>query len=86
MTSEHPMPEELAGELTIREKRKIDSHTQAWILDSGRVVISSTAAGIETVLSPERAYALLGLLYSHRDLLHQLCHNADETGTAMGNQ
>lgn len=37
----------------ILEKRKLDAHLEASIMDNGRVVISTIEGGIECVLSPE---------------------------------
>ncbi len=63
------------------EKRKLDAQVEASILDNGRVVISSTEGGRETVFSVfsvEQAYNLLDLLSSYRDVLHRLLQQEEE--------
>jgi hypothetical protein len=57
------------------ERRKLDAHSEASVLDNGRVVIQSVN-GIEIILGPERAQALLDLLYGYRDLFYQKTHPA----------
>src|ERR1700694_4636789 len=63
------------------EKRKLDAQVDASILDNGRVVISSTEGGKETVssvFSVEQAYHLLDLLSRYRDMLHRLLQQEEE--------
>jgi hypothetical protein len=67
----------------ILEKRKLDAHLEASIMDNGRVVISTIEGGIECVLSPEQASSLLDLLYNHRDTLYRLIHTAEEGKQAI---
>ena len=60
------------------EKRNLDRHTDASVMDNGTVVIGSLQSGIEIILSPQRAFTLLDLLYNHRDLLYRHMHQESE--------
>jgi hypothetical protein len=63
---------------TILEKCKLDAAMEATILDSGRVLLASAQHGVEVVLKPEQAYALLELLYRHHDLFHPFTQKGDQ--------
>ncbi len=63
-----------AEQVQLVEKRRLDEHSEAWLLDNGRVVIQSDVAGIETVLGPARAHALLELLSAYQALLLEQAH------------
>ncbi len=63
---------------TILDKRKLDAVMEATIFDSGRVLLTSAQHGVEVVLKPQQAYALLELLYKHHDLFHPFTQKEDQ--------
>ena len=62
----------------ILEKCKLDATMEATILESGRVLLTSAQHGVEVVLKPQQAYALLELLYRHHDLFHLFTQKGDQ--------
>ena len=66
-------PEDLPA---IIEKRKLDEHTHASVMDNGVIVIGSQTGGIEIILDAKRAFALLGLLYDHKDMLDKFARQS----------
>jgi hypothetical protein len=71
MSNREPFP-------TILDRCKLDAIMEATIFDSGRVLLTSAQHGVEVVLKPEQAYALLELLYKHHDLLHPFIQKANQ--------
>jgi hypothetical protein len=62
-------PEDLPA---IIEKRKLDEHAHASVMDNGVIVIGSQTGGIEIILDAKRAFALLELLYDHNEKIYSL--------------
>lgn len=71
MSNREPFP-------TILEKCQLDAVMEATIFDSGRVLLTSAQHGVEVVLKPEQAYALLQLLYKHHELFHPFTQKGDQ--------
>ncbi len=66
------------------EKRRLDTHSEASVMDNGRIVIQGVN-GREIVPGPERALALLDLLYGYRDLFSQKTHEKGSSFSTHGN-
>ncbi len=68
-----------AQQVKMVERRRLDANSEAMVMDNGRVVIQSVN-GIEIVLGPERAQALLDLLYGYKDLFYRQTHQQEGQG------
>ena len=66
-------PEDLP---VIIEKRKLDEHTHASVMDNGVIVFGSQTGGLEIILDAKRAFALLELLYDHKDMLYKFARQS----------
>jgi hypothetical protein len=62
----------------ILEKCKLDAAMEATIFDSGRVLLTSAQHGVEVMLKPQQAYALLEFLYRHHDLFPPSTQKGDQ--------
>jgi hypothetical protein len=72
--------------LDTMEKRKLDEHTEARLLDNGMLIIFSDWNGIQLVLSAEKAMNLLDLLTAHKEVLFRFSQERDEPAGTTGNE